>query len=331
MKLLVTGGAGFIGSNFVRHMLSKHADVEIVNLDALTYSGRRENMHDLKDNPRHTFVKGDIQDRKVVEKIVGKGVDGIVNFAAETHVDRSIVEAGSFVLTDVYGTYILLDAARKYDVGKFMQISTDEVYGSIEKGAFKESDALQPSSPYSASKAAGDLIVQAFSKTYGLHVTITRSSNNFGAYQHLEKFIPKLIVRGIHDQPLPIYGDGQQVRDWIYVADNCDAIDLVMREGKSGEIYNIASGNEHTNIEIAKLILKALGKPESLIKFVADRPGHDRRYSLNIEKMKKLGWKPKQKFGEALEKTVKWYVENKWWWQPLLKDRYAQADTPWLK
>lgn len=331
MKILVTGGAGFIGSNFVRHMLSTHTDVEIVNLDALTYSGRPENLHDLKDNPHHTFVKGDIQDRKVVEKIVGKGVDSIVNFAAETHVDRSIVEAGSFVLTDVYGTYILLDAARKYDVGKFMQVSTDEVYGSIEKGSFKESDALQPSSPYSASKAAGDLMVQAFVKTYGLHATVTRSSNNFGPYQHLEKFIPKLIVRGIHDQPLPLYGDGRQVRDWIYVTDNCEAIDLVLQKGKAEEIYNIASGNEHANVEIAKLVLKALGKPESLIKFVADRPGHDRRYSLNIEKMKKLGWAPKQKFVEALEKTVKWYVENKWWWQPLLKDRYAQADTPWLK
>lgn len=331
MKILVTGGAGFIGSNFIRHMLSKYPEIKIVNLDALTYSGRLENLHDVKDDPRYKFVRGDIRDKKTVGKIMRGKFDGVVNFAAETHVDRSIVEAGSFVLTDVYGTYNLLEAARKYDVGQFMQVSTDEVYGSIPQGSFEETDPLRPSSPYSASKAAADLLVQAFRKTYGLRATITRSSNNFGPYQHLEKFMPKLIVRAIREQPLPIYGDGQQVRDWIYVIDNCEAIDLVMWKGEAGETYNVASRNERTNIEIAKLILKTLGKPETLIKFVADRPGHDRRYSLSTSKIKKLGWEPKHRFEDALEKTVKWYAENKWWWRPLLKDPYAKADAPWLK
>lgn len=330
MKILVTGGAGFIGSNFIRHMLSKYDDIEIVNLDLLTYAGRLENLHDVKGNPRHKFVQGDIRKAEMVEPIV-KEVDVIVNFAAETHVDRSIIEAGSFILTDAYGTYTLLHAARKHNVEKFVQISTDEVYGSIEQGSFKESAFLEPSSLYSASKSAADLIVGAFYRTYGLPVVVTRSSNNYGPYQYPEKLLPKLILRALHDQPLPLYGDGRQVRDWIYVMDNCEAVDLVMEKGKAGEIYNIASGREHTNIEVATLILKTLGKSEALIKFVLDRPGHDRRYSLDTTEIRRLGWKPRYEFSRALKDTVKWYVDNEWWWHPLLKDKFVQSDTPWLE
>jgi len=330
MKLLITGGAGFIGSNFVRYMLSKYENIEIVNLDLLTYAGRLENLKDVKDDPRHRFAQGDIRERKTVESLVKDGVDAIVNFAAETHVDRSVVEAGSFVLTDVYGTYALLNAARKYDVGKFVQISTDEVYGSIERGSFRETDVLDPSSPYAASKAAADHVARAFYKTYGLHVVITRSSNNYGPYQYPEKLIPKLIIRALHDQRLPIYGDGKQVRDWIYVVDNCDAIDLISQKGEPGEIYNVASGNERTNLEITKSILRILDKSEDLVRFVPDRPGHDRRYSLDTAKIRSLGWEPRHKFSGALKETVDWYVKNEWWWHPLLKDRFIRSDTPWL-
>jgi len=331
MKLLVSGGAGFIGSNFVRHMLSKYKNIEIVNLDLLTYAGRLENLRDVKDDPHHKFVRGDIREARTVELLVKNGVDVIVNFAAETHVDRSVVEAGSFILTDVYGTYILLNAARKYDVEKFVQISTDEVYGSIEKSSFKETDILNPSSPYSASKAGGDHIALAFYKTYGLDVVVTRSSNNFGPYQYPEKFIPKLILRALHDEVLPLYGDGRQVRDWIYVIDNCEAIGLIAQKGEAGEVYNVASGNEYTNLEVAKNILKNLGKSEDLISFVPDRPGHDRRYSLDATKIQKLGWNPRFRFTEGLKRTVSWYVKNNWWWRTLLADKFVKSDTPWLK
>lgn len=331
MRILVTGGAGFIGSNFIQYMLSKYRDLEIINLDLLTYCGRSENLYDVKDDPRHKFIQGDIRERETVERTIREeGIEVIVNFAAETHVDRSIVKAGSFVLTDAYGTHILLDATRRNNVDKFVQIGTDEVYGSIKEGSFNEMEPLNPSSPYSASKAAGDLIARAFHKTYGLDVVITRSSNNFGPYQHPEKLIPKLIMRVLHNQSLPLYGDGKQVRDWIYVIDNCEAIDLIIRDGKPGEIYNIASGNEWTNLEVAKLILRALEKSENLIKFVQDRPGHDQRYSLDTTKIKELGWEPRHRFEEALKRTIEWYTENKWWWRPLLKDRAVQSDTPWL-
>jgi len=330
MKVLVTGGAGFIGSNFIRHMLSNYDDVEIVNFDLLTYAGRLENLKDVKDDPRYRFVHGDIRERKTVEPLVKEQFDLIVNFAAETHVDRSVGEAGAFILTDVYGTYILLDAARKFDVERFVQISTDEVYGSIKKGSFKETDILDPSSPYSASKAAGDHVALAFHKTYGLRVLATRSSNNYGPSQHPEKLIPKLILRALHNQHLPIYGDGRQVRDWLYVTDNCAAIDLVAHKGKAGEVYNIASGEEHMNIEIAKNVLKILEKPESLMKSVPDRPGHDQRYSLNTTKIRQLGWEPKYGFVEGLEKTGNWYLSNEWWWRSLLKDEFFKADSPWL-
>jgi dTDP-glucose 4,6-dehydratase len=329
MKVLVTGGAGFIGSNFIKHVLSNYADVEVANLDLLTYAGKLENLQDLKDDSRYRFVQGDIRDRKAVEPLMKRGFDLVVNFAAETHVDRSVVEAGSFVLTDAYGTYILLDVARKFDIKKFVQVSTDEVYGSIMEGSFKETDVLDPSSPYSASKAAGDHISLAFHKTYGLSVVVTRSSNNYGPFQFPEKLIPKLILRALHDQSLPIYGDGKQVRDWLYVADNCAAIDLVAKKGVAGETYNIASGEEHMNIEVARNILRILKKPESLIKWVPDRPGHDRRYSLNTAKIKKLGWNPRVGFVEGLEKTVDWQVGNEWWWRPLLEDEFFKADSPW--
>ena len=329
VKILVTGGAGFIGSNFIRYMLSKYDKIQVVNLDLLTYAGRLENLHDIKDDSRYKFVQGDIRKAEAVEQILKEGVDMIVNFAAETHVDRSIVEAGSFFLTDAYGTYILLNVARKYDVAKFVQISTDEVYGSVEKGSFKETDILDPSSPYSASKAAADHVARAFYKTYGLRAIITRSSNNYGPYQHPEKLIPKLIIRALHDQGLPIYGDGKQVRDWIYVVDNCDAIDLIIQKGEPGEIYNVASSNERTNIEIAKNILRILDKSEDLIRFVPDRLGHDRRYSLDTAKIRSLGWEPKHVFLEALKETVDWYVKNEWWWRPLLEDEFIKSDTPW--
>jgi dTDP-glucose 4,6-dehydratase len=331
MRILVTGGAGFIGSNFVRYLLSKYQNIEIINLDLLTYAGRLENLNDIKDDPRYKFIRGDIRDREKLEQIMKNGIDTVVNFAAETHVDRSIVEAGSFILTDAHGVYILMEASRRNDVEKIVHISTDEVYGSIEKGSFKETDILDPSSPYASSKAAGDLIAEAFYKTYGLHVVITRSSNNFGPYQYPEKLIPKLIIRAMHNEHLPLYGDGKQVRDWTYALDNCEGINLVMHKGEPGEIYNIASGNERTNIEVAKLILKALGKPENLIKFVSDRPGHDRRYSLNTTKIRNLGWKPKHTFEESLEETIKWYGENESWWRPLLNDSFVKMDTPWQK
>ena len=331
MKILVTGGAGFIGSNYIRYVLAKYHDIKVVNLDLLTYAGRMENIRDFIHDPRHKFVKGDIRDRKKVQQVMKEGFNVLVNFAAETHVDRSIVEAGSFITTDVYGTYTLLDTAKNCNVEKFVQISTDEVYGSIESESFKESDNLQPSSPYSASKAAGDLMALAFYKTHGLPVTITRSSNNFGSYQHLEKLIPKIVIRALHDKTLPLYGDGQQVRDWLYVMDNCEAIDIVLWKGKAGEAYNIASGNEYQNIQIAKLVLQTLKKPQSLISFVQDRPGHDRRYSLNTSKIGNLGWRPKHMLEDALRETVEWYIQNEWWWKPLLTDEFVQSDTPWLR
>jgi len=313
MKILVTGGAGFIGSCFVRYLLERYPKDEIAVLDKLTYAGRLENLQDVMD--RITFIKGDICERGDVEK--AGGCNAIINFAAETHVDRSIVDAGTFVRTDVFGTYTLLEFARRHGVERYVQISTDEVYGSTKKGSFKEDDLLDPSSPYSASKAGADLLVVAYRKTYGMPVLITRSSNNYGPYQFPEKLIPVLILNAMADRPLPIYGKGRNVRDWLYVIDNCKAIDLVLRKGKEGEIYNIASGEERKNIEVARLILRELNKPERLIKYVEDRPGHDFRYSLNCDKIKKLGWRARTKFEEGLRKTVRWYKENEWWWSSI--------------
>ena len=306
MRILITGGAGFIGCNFVRYMLVKYPDDEIVVLDKLTYAGRLENLQEVMN--KITFIKGDICNKEDVKKV--GDCDVIFNFAAETHVDRSILDAGVFVKTDVLGTYTLLEYARKHDVEKYIQISTDEVYGSIDKGSSSEEDVLDPSSPYSASKAGADLLVKAYHRTHGLPVLITRSSNNFGPYQYPEKLIPVLILKAMHDEPLPIYGDGRNVRDWIYVLDNCAGIDTVFQKGKLGEVYNIASENEKQNIGIATLILGELGKPKSLIEFVEDRPGHDQRYSLNIEKIRELGWNSRYRFEDALKETIRWYKEN---------------------
>ena len=317
MRLLITGGAGFIGSNFIRSVMEKYPGYEVVNLDKLTYAGNPDNLKDVEKNKNYTFIKGDICDKETVEK-ASRDVNVIVNFAAETHVDRSILDAGDFVTTDVLGTFRLLEAARKYDVEKYVQISTDEVYGSIDSGSFKETDRLEPSSPYSASKAGGDMLVHSYFVTHRLPVAMTRSSNNFGPYQYPEKLIPLFITNALRNKKLPLYGDGKNVRDWLYVLDNCDAIDLVMHKGKEGDVYNIGSGNETTNIDITTMILKELHKPESLIEWVPDRKGHDRRYSLDATKIKKLGWKPKHDFKAALGETIRWYVENEWWWKSLI-------------
>ncbi len=312
MKYLVTGGAGFIGSNFIRVLLKKFDDIEVVNLDKLTYAGNLENLKDIEADKRYTFVKGDICDVNVVEQ-VADGADIIVNFAAESHVDRSINDPSSFLRTDVFGTHNLLEAARKFDSG-FVQISTDEVYGSISEGSFFETSALSPSSPYSASKAGAELLAVSYFKTYNLPVLITRSSNNFGPYQHPEKLIPLFITNAIENKDLPVYGDGRQVRDWLFVEDNCDAILSVIDKGKNGEIYNIGGGNEFANIEITNKILSLLKKPKSLIRFVKDRPGHDSRYSVDCSKISQLGWKPAHDFEMAMSKTIQWYAANRQWW-----------------
>jgi dTDP-glucose 4,6-dehydratase len=316
MKVLVTGGAGFIGSNFVHYMLKENPDYKITVMDKLTYAGRKENLQDVWD--KITFLKGDITKRKDVEK-AAKNSDCIVNFAAETHVDRSIIEAGTFVLTDVLGVYNLLETIREFDTARFVQISTDEVYGHILEGSFKETDKLNPRNPYSASKAGAELLCRAYFETYGLQVIITRSSNNYGPYQHPEKLIPKTIIHALLNKPIPVYGTGENVRDWLYAEDNCEAIDLVLHKGKSGEIYNIAASQELENIQAVKTILKLMDKPESLIRFVKDRPGHDLRYSLHIEKMQELGWKPETKFKMGIKKTLQWYRQNVEWWKPIIE------------
>lgn len=321
-SLLITGGAGFIGSNFVHYMVNKYPNYRIVVLDALTYAGNRENLKDLEISGKIEFIHGNICQKDLVEKIV-KNVQVIINFAAETHVDRSILEAGTFIQTDVVGTFTLLEAAKNYKIERYIQISTDEVYGSIADGSFTENSPLQPNSPYSASKASADLIVRAYHKTYKLPVIITRSSNNYGPYQYPEKLIPLFITNALENQPLPLYGDGKNVRDWLYVLDNCEAIDVVLQRGKVGETYNVGAGNEMQNIQITNMILELLNKPKSLIKSVPDRLGHDRRYSVNIEKIKNLGWKPKHGLYEAMVKTVSWYKENESWWRHIKEKQEA--------
>jgi len=316
--MLVTGGAGFIGSNFILYMLHRHPDCHITNLDTLTYAGNLANLKAVEKDPRYLFVKGDITSENDVRGAM-KDVDAVINFAAESFVDRSIADPENFVRTNVFGTYVLLECARKYDVQRYLQISSDEVYGSIEEGSFRETDPLNPSSPYSASKAGADMLVGAYHKTYGAPVLIARSSNNLGPYQHPEKLIPSFIIRALQGGKLPLYGDGMNVRDWIYVEDNCVAIETVLQKGETGEIYNIATGNEKTNLDVTKCILRELGKPETLIRFVEDRPGHDRRYSLDTTKIRGLGWKPVHSFEDSLKKTVDWYLRNEWWWRPLLQ------------
>ena len=316
MKLLVTGGAGFIGSHFIRHILRKYPGDSVVNLDQLTYAGNLENLRDVEGDPRYRFVRGDICDGAVVREAM-RGMDAVLNFAAESHVDRSILGADEFLKTDVLGTFTLLEAARELGISRYVQISTDEVYGSIERGAAKESAPLRPSNPYSASKAAGDLLVSAYWTTHRLPVLITRSANNFGPNQYPEKVIPLFITNALEDRPLPLYGDGKNVRDWLYVLDNCAAIDLVLHAGVPGEIYNIGGGALVENLVLTRQILRLLGKPESLIQPVKDRPGHDRRYALDCHKIRALGWKPAHEFGSALADTVRWYTEHEAWWRPI--------------
>ncbi|KAF6621075.1 dTDP-glucose 4,6-dehydratase [Paenibacillus sp. EKM102P] len=329
MKLLVTGGAGFIGSNFVLYMLKQHPDYEIVNVDALTYAGNLENLKSIEDHPKHTFVKADITDAQAMDQLMQQGIDVVVNFAAESHVDRSILEPEVFVKTNVLGTQVLLDVAKKYNVTKFVQVSTDEVYGSLgETGLFTEETPLQPNSPYSASKAGGDLLVRAYHETFGLPVNITRCSNNYGPYQFPEKLIPLMISRALSDQQLPVYGDGLNIRDWLYVEDHCSAIDLVIHQGKLGEVYNIGGNNERTNVHIVKTVLEELGKPESLISYVQDRPGHDRRYGIDPTKtMNELGWKPKHSFETGIKETIRWYLDNEEWWTRIQSGEYQQYYT----
>ena len=314
--LLVTGGAGFIGSNFIHHVLNHHPHIKIINLDKLTYAGNLDNLKDVEDNPRYEFIHGDIRDKELVQKIFKK-VQGVVHFAAETHVDRSILDAGEFVLTDVFGTFVLLDSLKDSDVEFFIHVSTDEVYGSKDKGSFKEDDPLFPSSPYAASKAGADRLAYAYWNTYGLPVIMVRPSNNFGPYQYPEKFIPLFITNALEGKTLPLYGQGTNIRDWLFVEDCCVAIDRVIQKGEIGEVYNIGANNEVQNIKVAENILDILGKPKSLIKFVHDRLGHDQRYALDCQKIHALGWKPEKDFDNALASTVRWYQENEDWWRKI--------------
>lgn len=327
MKILVTGGAGFIGSNFIRHLLAAHADCRVVNLDKLTYAGNLENLRDVESDPRYQFVHGDICDATLVREVMAS-VDAVVNFAAETHVDRANLGADEFLRANVHGTYTLLNAARELGVVRFVQISTDEVYGSLAAGAARESDPLNPSNPYSASKAAADLLARAYWTTHRLAVIVTRSSNNFGPYQHPEKMIPLFITNALEDRPVPLYGDGRNVRDWLYVADNCAAIDLVLQRGREGEIYNIGGGTEIENVELTGRVLRLLGKPDSLVLPVRDRPGHDRRYALDSSKTQALGWASRHSFDQTLKTTVAWYQAHEAWWRPLksgqFKDYYER-------
>jgi dTDP-glucose 4,6-dehydratase len=330
MRYLVTGGAGFIGSNFVRYLFQKYGgDVQVVNLDKLTYAGIRENLAEYEGKPNYRFVLGDIAKPEDVAEaykgVDGSGVDVVVNFAAETHVDRSLMEAGTFIETDVHGVLVLLEEARKHAprLKRFVQISTDEVYGSIESGSFKETDPLNPRNPYSASKAGGDRMAYAYSQTYGLPVIVTRASNNFGPWQYPEKLIPLFVTNAIDDLPLPLYGDGRNVRDWLYVEDHCAAVDFLIERGVDGETYNIGGGNERENRDITQKILELTGKPETLIKRVSDRQGHDRRYSIDMSKVESLGVHCATNFDDALRRTVQWYVENEPWWRAI-KERSAE-------
>jgi dTDP-glucose 4,6-dehydratase len=317
LRILVTGGAGFIGSNFVRHVVRVHPDWEIVVLDKLTYAGRRENLAGLEERPGFRFVQGDIADPQAVAGVI-PGCDYVVNFAAETHVDRSLYDAGSFIMTDVYGTFVLLEAARRAPgLRRFVQISTDEVYGSVESGSSSEGDPLMPRNPYSASKAGADRLAYSYWATYDVPVIVTRASNNYGPYQFPEKIIPLFVTHALDGIPLPLYGDGLNVRDWLHVDDHCRALDVLIERGAPGETYNVGGGNEVPNIELTRRILGLLGKPESLIRRVADRPGHDRRYSLGCERLRGLGWSPQVPFDEGLRATVEWYRANEAWWRPL--------------
>ena len=323
-NLLITGGAGFIGSNLVHYLLKKYPAYKIVVYDKLTYAGNLDNLRAAEKNPCYAFVRGDICDAAAVEQAVrDHHIDTIVNLAAETHVDRSIMDADAFIRTDVYGTYVLLEAAKKFGL-RYHQVGTDEVYGWVEQGSSREGDPLAPRSPYAASKAGADLLIHAYVVTHGVQATITRGANNIGPYQFPEKVVPLFVTNAIDNLPLPLYGDGRQQRDYQFVLDHCEGIDLVLHQGKIGEAYNVGTGREIYNIDMARLILKQLGKPESLIAYVADRPGHDRRYSLDVNKLRVLGWEPAHTFEEALKETVQWYIDNEAWWRKLKSGEYLE-------
>ena len=328
MKILVTGGAGFIGSNFAYYMLEKHPDYDIVVIDKLTYAGNLHTLEDAMKNPKFTFVKGDITDREFIFDLFEKSnFDIVVNFAAESHVDRSILEPEVFLKTNIHGTQVLLDASKKYNVKRYHQVSTDEVYGDLPLDRpdmfFEETTPIHTSSPYSASKASADLLVQAYHRTYGMPVTISRCSNNYGPYHFPEKLIPLMIINALHGKSLPVYGEGLNVRDWLYVEDHCSAIDLIIHNGRVGEVYNVGGHNEKRNIDVVKIILKALGKDESLITYVKDRAGHDLRYAINPDKIhKELGWLPATTFENGIQKTIEWYLSNREWWENIINGDY---------
>ncbi|MDW2876423.1 MULTISPECIES: dTDP-glucose 4,6-dehydratase [Bacillaceae] len=325
-KILVTGGAGFIGSNFVNYTVRTYPDYHVINLDALTYAGNLYNLSESAERSNYEFIRGDIADPVLVESIFEQGIHAVINFAAESHVDRSISDPGIFVRTNIQGTQVLLDAARKYKVEKYIQISTDEVYGTLgETGFFTEETPLAPNSPYSASKASADLLVRAYYETYGLPVNITRCSNNYGPFHFPEKLIPLMIINALNDKELPVYGNGLNVRDWLHVEDHCKAIDLVLHKGKAGEVYNVGGHNERTNIEVVKEILKDLNKPETLIRYVEDRLGHDKRYAIDPSKLRnELGWEPVYSFETGLKATIDWYLENKEWWSNIISGSYQE-------
>jgi dTDP-glucose 4,6-dehydratase len=324
-NILVAGGAGFIGSNFARMVLDKHPDYHVVVYDKLTYAGNPDNLQDIEGDPRFNFIHGDIADAAHVEENIQQfGIDAIVNFAAETHVDRSIEEPGSFIQTNVFGVYTLLEAARKLGIERMLHVSTDEVYGAVLEGSSNEEDRLEPRSPYSAAKAGGDLMCLAYHVTHGTPIIVTRGSNTYGPYQYPEKLLPLFITNAIEDKPLPVYGDGKYVRDWLHVLDHCEGIDTVLHHGQPGEIYNIGGGNERENLDVIYGLLDLLGKPRSLIHFVQDRPGHDRRYSIDTAKLRSLGWQPAHPFEDGLRDTVEWYSNNRWWWDKIKSGEFAQ-------
>jgi len=325
MNILITGGAGFAGSNFIRHILKKYPDYKIINLDKLTYAGNLDNLKDIEGNASYEFIKGDIADERTVKKVLRfKKIDVVINYAAETHVDRSILDPAAFVRTDVLGTHNLLEGVKEFAVGKYIQISTDEVYGSIAKGKFTEESPFRPNSPYSASKAGGDLLCRSYIKTYNLPIIVTHACNFYGPYQYPEKLIPLFITNLLEDKKAPLYGEGKNIREWIYVLDHCNAIDFLLHKGKLGQVYNIGSGVEKQNIQITKLILSELGLGSKMIEQVKDRPGHDLRYALDSSKIKKLGWQPEYKFEEAVRETIRWYKNNDWWWKPLKSGEYLE-------
>jgi len=324
MKILITGGAGFIGSNFIKYIFKKYPGWQIVNLDKLTYAGNLESLKETENNPNYKFIKGDIVNAADVETAIGDGVDKIISYAAETHVDRSIVAPDAFIKTDILGTYTLLEAVKKHNVAQYIQISTDEVFGSIENGSFDEESSFAPNSPYSASKAGADHLCRAYFKTYNLPVIVTHSCNVFGPNAHPEKMIPLFVTNLLENKKVPVYGQGQQIREWIFVEDHCAAIETIMIEGKPGEVYNIGTGNEKTNLEITRFILQELGLDEKMIEYVKDRPGHDWRYAINSQKLRGLGWQPSVSWEDGLCRTIKWYRENESWWKKIKSGEYLE-------